>query len=211
MSELQPVQPLNPSPFKCLVATVGNIPTSFAQSLSYFEALQKLAKYIKDILIPALNDDTAAIAELQAKYVELKNYVDTYFDDLNVQEQINNKLDAMAESGELADIINQEIFGEIQSNLASINEFVEKLDGTGITVEHKTYRDTNYNDTDYYITTIPRVRPDGNINELKHYICGLNGQTITPTTARPSSIAQTNHYAFLILEKVCYILQKLNT
>ena len=115
MSELQPVQPLNPSPFKCLVATVGNIPTSFAQSLSYFEALQKLAKYIKDTLIPALNDDTAAIAELQAEYVKLKNYVDTYFDDLNVQEQINNKLDAMAESGELADIINQEIFGEIQS------------------------------------------------------------------------------------------------
>lgn len=107
MSELQPVQPLNPSPFKCVVATIGNIPTSFAESLSYFEALQILAKYIQNTLIPALNGDTEAIAELQAKYNELKNYIDTYFDNLDVQEEINNKLDDMAEHGELADIIAQ--------------------------------------------------------------------------------------------------------
>ena len=76
MSELQPVQPLNPSPFKCLVATVGNIPTSFAQSLSYFEALQRLAKYIRDELIPAVNADTEAIEELQAKLAKAEEAID---------------------------------------------------------------------------------------------------------------------------------------
>lgn len=39
------------------------------------------------------------------KFNELHDYVHDYFDNLDVQEEINNKLDDMADSGELADII----------------------------------------------------------------------------------------------------------
>ena len=42
-----------------------------------------------------------------ATFVDLKNFVDNYFDNLDVQEEINNKLDQMAEDGQLADIISQ--------------------------------------------------------------------------------------------------------
>ena len=35
----------------------------------------------------------------------MKNYVEHYFDNLDVQEEINNKLDEMAESGELEELI----------------------------------------------------------------------------------------------------------
>lgn len=41
------------------------------------------------------------------RFNELYNYVHDYFDNLDVQEEINNKLDDMSESGELADIIAQ--------------------------------------------------------------------------------------------------------
>ena len=37
----------------------------------------------------------------------LENYIDNYFENLDVQEEIDNKLDEMAESGELAEIIAQ--------------------------------------------------------------------------------------------------------
>ena len=48
------------------------------------------------------------------KFVELYNYVHDYFDNLDVQEEINNKLDAMQEAGTLQEIITT----YIQSNVA---------------------------------------------------------------------------------------------
>lgn len=107
MSELHPIEILDRNPFKHMVATIGNLPTSFVDSMSYYECIAWLANYIKNTLIPALNADTEAIEELQAKYIELKDYVDHYFDNLDVQEEINNKLDAMAEAGTLQAIIEE--------------------------------------------------------------------------------------------------------
>lgn len=52
---------------------------------------------------------------------DLKAYVDNYFDNLDLQTEINNKLDAMVANGTLAAIINQQIFGEL-------NEKVEELE-----------------------------------------------------------------------------------
>ncbi len=45
--------------------------------------------------------------ELKNLFNGLKTYVNTYFDNLDVQEEINNKLDQMLEDGSLLDLINQ--------------------------------------------------------------------------------------------------------
>ena len=45
------------------------------------------------------------VDEYIAKFVELKDFVDTYFENLDVQEEINIKLDEMAEDGTLQEII----------------------------------------------------------------------------------------------------------
>lgn len=81
------------------------IPLVFDNSLSYYEALCALTNYLENEVIPAVNNNGEAVEELQALYVQLKNYVDNYFTNLDVQEEINNKLDEMAESGELEEII----------------------------------------------------------------------------------------------------------
>lgn len=47
------------------------------------------------------------VDEYIAKFVELKDFVDTYFENLDVQEEINNKLDAMAEAGTLQEIVGE--------------------------------------------------------------------------------------------------------
>ena len=56
----------------------------------------------------------ATVAEYIEKFTELKDFVDDYFDNLDVQEEINNKLDAMVEDGTLQEIITT----YIQSNVA---------------------------------------------------------------------------------------------
>lgn len=99
------INPVNLRPFKHFCITIGNLPTSYVDSLSYYEMLEWLCHYLQDTVIPAVNTNAEAVTELQNLYVELKNYVDNYFENLDVQEEINNKLDEMVEDGVLLDII----------------------------------------------------------------------------------------------------------
>ena len=93
------------NPFGRLCITLGMLPTSYKESLTYEEQLLWMLNYIEKTLIPTINNNGEAVEELQALYLELKSYVDSYFENLDVQQEINNKLDAMAESGELTNIL----------------------------------------------------------------------------------------------------------
>ena len=81
------------------------IPLAFDESMSYYETLLGLLHYLKNVIIPTVNNNADAVAELQTLYEELRTYVDDYFKGLDVQEEINNKLDEMVEDGTLPEII----------------------------------------------------------------------------------------------------------
>lgn len=81
------------------------IPLAFDESLSYYETLCALLDYVKNTVIPTVNNNADAVSELQTLYIELKNYVDNYFNNLDVQEEINNKLDEMVEDGTFETLI----------------------------------------------------------------------------------------------------------
>lgn len=104
--DLQTVDTLDASPFRHFITTIGNLPTSFTESMSYYEMLAWFCDYLQNTVIPAINNNAEAVKELQDLYIELHDYVENYFENLDVQEEINNKLDAMAESGELTELIN---------------------------------------------------------------------------------------------------------
>ena len=105
LNELKPVGKLNP--FTKFCCTIGNLPTSYMISLTYEEQLLWLCNYLEKTVIPTLNNNAEAVQELQELYIILKNYVDNYFENLDVQEEINNKLDQMAQDGTLQEIINE--------------------------------------------------------------------------------------------------------
>lgn len=105
---------------KC-VSQLGIIPTSYKDSMSYYETLAWLCKYLEETVIPTVNQNGEAVEELQGLYVELKNYVEHYFDDLDIQENVNIKLDEMVEDGTLAEIINQEIFSELNNEIGDLD------------------------------------------------------------------------------------------
>lgn len=93
--------------FKHLIMTIGNLPSSYVESLSYYECLLWLCNYLENTVIPAVNTNGEAVTELQGLYIELKNYVDTYFNNLDVQNEINNKLDEMSKDGTLTNLIKK--------------------------------------------------------------------------------------------------------
>ena len=97
-------------PFVTFVASA--VPMVFDNSMSYYEALCALWKWLQDDVINVINNNASVTNEyidLTNEYIEkfneLKTYVDTYFDNLDVQEEINNKLDQMVEDGTLQEII----------------------------------------------------------------------------------------------------------
>ena len=119
--------------FKRFCMTVGNLPTAFMESMTYYEALQWLVNYIETVIIPTINNNGEAITELQESFVTLKNYVDDYFDNLDIQTEINNKLDEMAEDGTLENLISQYI--ELQTtyvynNVAEMKQATNLVDGS---------------------------------------------------------------------------------
>ena len=96
-------------PFSRFCVRIGAIPESIIKSLSYEEQLIKLILFLKEEVLPAINDNAEAVEELQTRMVELETYVKNYFEDLDVQEEINTKLDEMASDGTLASLIGQYI------------------------------------------------------------------------------------------------------
>lgn len=161
LNELKPIQAL--SPFKRFCCTIGNLPSSYVESMSYMELVYWLCDYLQNTVIPAVNNNANAVLELQNLYVELKNYVDNYFENIDIQEEINNRLDEMAESGELDTVIENYV------DYCYIIKEIEKIDiynengKTNVTIFH-----------------IPNKDLKGNNINLKH---GFSNDVIHDTEA----------------------------
>lgn len=108
-------------PFTRFCCSIGAIPASYLVSMSYEEQLLWLCNYLENTVIPTVNNNGEAVAELQGLYTQLKNYVDNYFTNLDVQTEINNKLDEMAESGELTSIIAPYLDSQLEDMNKRIN------------------------------------------------------------------------------------------
>ena len=94
------------SPLKRICMTIGELPTAYIETMSYYEMLIWFVEFLKNKVIPTVDNNALAVQELQNLFVELQNYVNNYFDNLDVQEEINNKLDEMASDGTLQEIIS---------------------------------------------------------------------------------------------------------
>ena len=122
-----PTQVVSEVKFPRFINNLGIIPTSYKDSMSYYETLAWLCKYLEETVLPTVNQNGNAVQELQGLYIQLNDYVTHYFDNLDVQEEINNKLDAMVEDGTLDEIINQEIFGDLNSEIDNIENTIGNL------------------------------------------------------------------------------------
>lgn len=100
------------------------IPLVFDESMSYYETLCGLLNYLKNTIIPTVNNNADAVAELQTLYEELRTFVDNYFTNLDVQEEINNKLDAMVKDGTITMLIKQYIDPLYQAYENDINNII---------------------------------------------------------------------------------------
>ena len=85
------------------------IPLAFNESLSYYEQLCLILNYIKNEITPSLNTLIDEYSDVVNSVEKLEKYIDDYFnsEDFNnkITTAIDTKLNAMATSGELENII----------------------------------------------------------------------------------------------------------
>ena len=165
MNEKPTIKPYELKPITRFIYTIGVLPTSYLMSMTYEEQLTWLCNYISQTLIPALNTNAEAVQELQSLYEDLQNYVNNYFDNLDVQEEINNKLDEMAESGELAQIIAEYLNLTVMYAYDTVDDMknAENLQNGAIV---RTLGFYSYNDRGGAYYKIRPVTTDDVINEM---------------------------------------------
>lgn len=97
---------------RCVLQNFPFIEQDF-DALTDYQLLCKVVEYLNKV-ITSQNEVIEITKSLTLAFNELQSFVEHYFENLDVQEEINNKLDQMAEDGTL-----QEIIGSyLQSNVA---------------------------------------------------------------------------------------------
>ena len=112
------------------------LPTIYDDSLSYMELLNKVV-YVINLAIEDVDTVEENVAALLESFNELQQFTNDYFDNLDVQEEINAKLDEMVSDGTFNQIINpiiSEYFTNFSNRLnvleARMDEFSNLPDGS---------------------------------------------------------------------------------
>ena len=116
----------NLPPFKlCVLQNFPFIEADF-DAVTNYQLLCKVVEYLNNV-IDNNNKQNTNITLLEQNFIILYNYVKDYFNNLDVQEEINKKLDDMAADGSLSKLI-QPLFDEYKTTIDSeVNSQNDKI------------------------------------------------------------------------------------
>ena len=95
-------------------------------AITNYQLICKITEYLNTVIYNQ-NQVQDLSNELVDGYNNLLNYVNNYFDNLDVQEEINKKLDEMAEDGTLTNLIETYINKSINPLITAQNEVIESI------------------------------------------------------------------------------------
>ena len=119
------------------------LPLVYDDALSYYELLNKVVNYLNNVIkdISSMGNN---IDDLLEAFIKLQDYVNNYFDNLDIQSEVNNIIDRMIKDGTFHSLFGTaDTVSVMQNTLYSIGRFV--------TTEGYYYKGDGGNNT--YITT----------------------------------------------------------
>ena len=116
------------TPFKWFV--LENFPFIEADfdAITNYQLYCKVVEYLNKT-IDSMNQTGEVVEEFTQKFIDLQNYVDNYFNNLDVQEEINNKLDNLVKDGTLEELIGKYInpyFTEFNNKIDTQNQKINE-------------------------------------------------------------------------------------
>lgn len=187
------------------------LPTIYDDSLSYMELLNKVV-YVVNLAIEDVDAVEDNVAALLTAFQDLQQYTNDYFDNLDVQEEINNKLDDMAASGELNQILNplviQSVTDWLAQHVTPTSPIVDNtLSISGAAADSKTVGDRLLDDENKMMTYHIRNLTDAGLSDMGvTSVLGLKRNrsyslsNITTLTDMPSEATQPYNGALVCIE-----------
>lgn len=109
----------NLTPFKWFVLENFPFIENDFEAINNYQLFSKVVEYLNNT-IKSMNLTGEQMENVTNAMTNLQNYVNNYFDNLNVQDEINNKLDEMVEDGTFGEILNHYL--EIYQNLLNVEK-----------------------------------------------------------------------------------------
>lgn len=121
-----------------LIRIIGmTTPYVYDNNISLLELVRRLYKFVNEL--------ATCVQDLDKEFTDLKDYVNNYFDNLDISSEIKTVLNEMISDGTLAEIINDELLGNINNEITSINEALATVNSTleqhTTELTYLTYRD----------------------------------------------------------------------
>lgn len=121
-----------------LIRIIGmTTPYVYDNNISLLELVRRLYKFVNEL--------ATCVQKLDEEFTDLKEYVNNYFANLDISSEIKNVLQEMIDDGTLAEIINQELLGNINNEITAINEALATVNSTlnshATELTYLTYRD----------------------------------------------------------------------
>lgn len=113
---------------------------------------------------------------LEGEFNTLKTYVDNYFENLNLDEEVTTVIQKMVSDGTLANIINNELLTDINNQITQINQEIEQLQNNQIKSLDLKYS-FQVNKNVYYNSEVNNSAPTGTILYVT-----LDGEPTLPTS-----------------------------
>ena len=114
-------RPVKISPFRYWCQQT--LPLTFDDSLSYMELLSRVIKHLNDAVADVATAEQDII-NLHNAFVQLQSYVNDYFQNLDVQTEVDHKIDEMVENGtfdQLLDpIVGSQIAGVVADQIGAV-------------------------------------------------------------------------------------------
>ena len=121
-------------------------PYVYDQNVSLLELVRRLYAIVNELCI--------ALQGLKDEYDDLKTYVDNYFKNLDLTGEVKTVIDEMVADGTLANLINQDLLGNINNEIANlttslnkVNEDISAINGNIETINTDITSLKNYNVT----------------------------------------------------------------
>ena len=130
-------------------------------ALTDYQLISKVVEYLNKV-IESQNGLVDDMNDLETAFNTLKDYVDHYFDNLDVQEEINNKLDEMADSGELTELIT----AYLQTNASICFDTVADMKSSTILVNGSYARTLGFRSLNDGGDAIYKITDSGTANEM---------------------------------------------
>lgn len=179
---------------------LGMIPTEYRDSMSYYEMLVWLCNFLEKEVIPAVDEDTKAVNELNEAFITLKAWCENYFESEDFTALVNARLDEMVEDGTFEDLLESvvdarieefseefdetvrelnEDMGELSETVGGFDDRITAVEGSVDTINNTTIPAIQGDITTITDTTIPGVQSD--ISDLSDTVDGFS-DSITANT-----------------------------